>query len=194
MTIAKETAGLLAKLGVAEAALSGGDLIVRSPVTGEQIAALKTISAAGAAETIEKAHKAFQAWRLVPAPKRGELVRLFGEELRAAQGRTRPPGLDRGRQDPVRRPRRSAGNDRHLRFRRRPVAPALRPDHRHRASRPPHDGNLASARRRRRHLGLQFPGRRLVVERGAGAGLRQCGRLEAVGKDAADRACLPGDL
>ncbi|TIR15535.1 MAG: aldehyde dehydrogenase family protein, partial [Mesorhizobium sp.] len=82
MTIAKETAGLLAKLGVAEAALSGGDLIVRSPVTGEQIAALKTISPAGAAETIDKAHRAFQAWRLVPAPKRGELVRLLGEELR----------------------------------------------------------------------------------------------------------------
>ncbi|RWO23638.1 aldehyde dehydrogenase family protein [Mesorhizobium sp.] len=83
MTIANETAGLLAKLGVAEAALSGGDLIVRSPVTGEQIAALKTISPADAAETIDGAHKAFQAWRLVPAPKRGELVRLLGEELRA---------------------------------------------------------------------------------------------------------------
>ncbi|TIX78673.1 MAG: aldehyde dehydrogenase family protein, partial [Mesorhizobium sp.] len=83
MTIAKETAGLLAKLGVAEDALSGGDLIVRSPVTGEQIAALKTISPADAAVTIDKAHKAFQAWRLVPAPKRGELVRLLGEELRA---------------------------------------------------------------------------------------------------------------
>ncbi|TIP77014.1 MAG: aldehyde dehydrogenase family protein, partial [Mesorhizobium sp.] len=52
------------------------------PVTGEQMAALKTISPAGAAETIDKAHKAFQAWRLVPAPKRGELVRLLGEELR----------------------------------------------------------------------------------------------------------------
>ncbi|TIQ00651.1 MAG: aldehyde dehydrogenase family protein, partial [Mesorhizobium sp.] len=83
MTIAKETAGLLAKLGVAEAALSGGDLIVRSPVTGEQIAALKTIAPAAAAETIDRAHKAFQTWRLVPAPKRGELVRLLGEELRA---------------------------------------------------------------------------------------------------------------
>ncbi|RUU23825.1 aldehyde dehydrogenase family protein, partial [Mesorhizobium sp. M6A.T.Ca.TU.002.02.2.1] len=83
MTIAKETAGLLAKLGVAEAALSGGDLIVRSPVTGEQIAALKTISPADAAKTIDKAHMAFQAWRLVPGPKRGELVRLLGEELRS---------------------------------------------------------------------------------------------------------------
>ena len=46
MTIAKETADLLAKLGVAKDALSGGDLVVRSPVTGEQIAALKSISPA----------------------------------------------------------------------------------------------------------------------------------------------------
>ena len=49
MTIAKETAELLAKLGVAKDTLVGGDLIVRSPVTGEQIAALKTISPADAA-------------------------------------------------------------------------------------------------------------------------------------------------
>ncbi len=27
--------------------------------------------------------KAFHAWRDIPAPRRGELVRLFGEELRA---------------------------------------------------------------------------------------------------------------
>ena len=66
MTIAKETTELLAKLGVAKGALVGGDLIVRSPVTGEQIAALKTISPADATKTIEAAHKAFQTWRMVP--------------------------------------------------------------------------------------------------------------------------------
>ncbi|TPI60199.1 aldehyde dehydrogenase family protein [Mesorhizobium sp. B3-1-7] len=83
MTLAKETASLLEKLGVAGDALSGGDLIVRSPVTGEQIAALKSISAADAGKAIDAAHKAFQDWRLVPGPKRGELARLLGEELRA---------------------------------------------------------------------------------------------------------------
>ncbi|RUU54840.1 aldehyde dehydrogenase family protein, partial [Mesorhizobium sp. M7A.T.Ca.TU.009.01.1.1] len=82
MTIGKETTELLAKLGVAEETLVGGDLIVRSPVTGEQIAALKTISPADAAKVIDAAHKAFQAWRMVPGPRRGELVRLLGEELR----------------------------------------------------------------------------------------------------------------
>ncbi|TIU60234.1 MAG: aldehyde dehydrogenase family protein, partial [Mesorhizobium sp.] len=56
MTIAKETAALLEKLGVAKDALSGGDLIVRSPVTGERIAALKTILPGDAAKTIDAAH------------------------------------------------------------------------------------------------------------------------------------------
>ena len=83
MTVAKETADLLAKLGVDKAALSGGDLDVRSPVTGEVVASLKQISAADTAKAIDAAHEAFKAWRLVPGPKRGELVRLLGEELRA---------------------------------------------------------------------------------------------------------------
>ena len=82
-SVAKETLRLLSRLGVPADALSGGDLKVHSPVTGEQIAALKTISAADAKKTIDAAHEAFRAWRLVPAPRRGELVRLLGEELRA---------------------------------------------------------------------------------------------------------------
>ena len=56
-----------------------------SPITGEQTASLKTVSADAAAAAIESADVAFRTWRLVPAPKRGELVRLFGEELRAAK-------------------------------------------------------------------------------------------------------------
>lgn len=43
------------------------------------------VSAAEAAAAIDRADAAFRTWRLVPAPKRGELVRLFGEELRAAK-------------------------------------------------------------------------------------------------------------
>jgi aldehyde dehydrogenase (NAD+) len=57
---------------------------------------------------------------------------------------------------------------------------------------PPHDGDLAPARRGRRHLGVQLPGRGVGVERGAGAGLRRPVRVEAVGEDAADRAALAG--
>jgi aldehyde dehydrogenase (NAD+) len=41
--------------------------------------------AVGAKEAINKAEGAFRTWRLVPAPRRGELVRLLGDELRAAK-------------------------------------------------------------------------------------------------------------
>ena len=85
MDIRKETAALLEELGVKAELLSGGDMPVFSPVTGEKIANLTTISAAKAREVIAGAHQAFTAWRMVPAPRRGELVRLLGEELRAAK-------------------------------------------------------------------------------------------------------------
>src|SRR4029077_5540542 len=58
-------------------------LTVRTPVDGAEIARLKTHSAADIQAMIAKAAKAFDSWRQVPAPRRGELVRLFGEELRA---------------------------------------------------------------------------------------------------------------
>jgi len=80
-----ETAALLDKLGVARAAWQGGDMASFSPVSGEEIGKLKTVSAAETNKAIDAAHEAFKAWRLVPAPKRGELVRLLGEELRASK-------------------------------------------------------------------------------------------------------------
>ena len=85
MNVTSETAAILERLGVARADFTAGDLIVRSPVTGAEIGALKSISPAEASKAIERADKAFKAWRNVPAPKRGELVRLLGEELRAAK-------------------------------------------------------------------------------------------------------------
>ena len=85
MSVAKETRELLAKLGVDEAGWQGGDMPSFTPVTGEKLADLKTVSAGEASSVIDAADAAFREWRLVPAPKRGELVRLLGEELRAAK-------------------------------------------------------------------------------------------------------------
>src|SRR5277367_961087 len=79
MTLQTEVSEILAKLGVRSQL--EGPLRVRSPITGEIIAQLPTTS--NAEEVIARAHKAFLEWRNVPAPKRGELVRLLGEELRA---------------------------------------------------------------------------------------------------------------
>jgi aldehyde dehydrogenase (NAD+) len=80
---AAEARDLLAKLGVAAAQYGGGALTARTPISGRPIAQLRETTAAEARETIAGARQAFLAWRDVPAPKRGELVRLFGEELRA---------------------------------------------------------------------------------------------------------------
>ena len=81
----KETETLLDRLGVPRAAWQGGDMASHSPVSGEEIARVRTTSTAGTEAAIDAAHEAFRAWRLVPAPRRGELVRLLGEELRAAK-------------------------------------------------------------------------------------------------------------
>jgi aldehyde dehydrogenase (NAD+) len=73
---------LAAVLGADLVAASGHDVIARSPVTGEEIAALRAHSPAEVSEAIGRAQRAFLAWRVVPAPRRGEVVRLFGERLR----------------------------------------------------------------------------------------------------------------
>jgi aldehyde dehydrogenase (NAD+) len=77
---------VLAALGLSGLDLAGGTLAVRSPIDGSEIARVREDDAAGVDAAITRAEAAFARWRLVPAPRRGELVRLFGEELRRAKG------------------------------------------------------------------------------------------------------------
>ncbi len=79
---AEQVSALLASLGVDKTAYTGGTLTVTSPIDGEVIAHVPETSATDAKKAIDAAHKAYLGWRNIPAPKRGELVRLFGEELR----------------------------------------------------------------------------------------------------------------
>jgi aldehyde dehydrogenase (NAD+) len=76
------THDLLRSLGLDSAALRG-PLCVRSPIDGSMLAQVPVHSRADADAALARAQQAFLAWREVPAPRRGELVRLFGEELRA---------------------------------------------------------------------------------------------------------------
>jgi aldehyde dehydrogenase (NAD+) len=78
-----EVAGLLERFGVAARVVSTGELAVRSPIDGAEIARLPTTSPTEVGRMIGAAQAAFLAWRNVPAPRRGELVRLLGEALRA---------------------------------------------------------------------------------------------------------------
>ncbi len=73
---------ILADTALNDADLTGGSLPVFTPVDGSEIARLKPHSAAEANAMIDTAHQAFLDWRKVPAPRRGEFVRLLGEELR----------------------------------------------------------------------------------------------------------------
>jgi aldehyde dehydrogenase (NAD+) len=59
-----------------------GDLVARTPIDGSPTGRVATGDVAAA---IDRAHAAFATWRAVPAPRRGELIRLFGDELRAAK-------------------------------------------------------------------------------------------------------------
>ncbi|MGE0718471.1 MAG: aldehyde dehydrogenase family protein [Alphaproteobacteria bacterium] len=81
--IAAEARTVLERLGVDPALLAGGDLAVRSPVDGAVMARVATAGPAEAAAAVGRAAAAFLSWRSVPAPQRGELVRRFGETLRA---------------------------------------------------------------------------------------------------------------
>ncbi|MVA59724.1 aldehyde dehydrogenase family protein [Agrobacterium vitis] len=83
LNLPADVSSILTNLGISAGTLSGGSLTVTSPVDGSTLATLATVSSDEASKAIDKAHAAFLAWRMVPAPKRGELVRLLGEELRA---------------------------------------------------------------------------------------------------------------
>ncbi len=61
---------------------SGPDIGSYSPVDGALIGKVSSASEADYERVISTAQTAFNVWRLMPAPKRGEIVRQFGEKLR----------------------------------------------------------------------------------------------------------------
>jgi aldehyde dehydrogenase (NAD+) len=54
-----------------------------NPATGARLGRVATATAADYERVIASSRKVFEQWRRVPAPKRGEAVRLIGDELRA---------------------------------------------------------------------------------------------------------------
>ena len=76
---------VLTALGFTPSELTGGTLPVRSPIDGATVANIAETPLAEMPGVIATAQEAFKAWRTVPAPRRGELVRLLGEELRDAK-------------------------------------------------------------------------------------------------------------
>jgi aldehyde dehydrogenase (NAD+) len=56
-----------------------------SPIDGSPVATVPVTTAREIADKLALAQQAFLVWREVPAPQRGELIRLFGEELRQSK-------------------------------------------------------------------------------------------------------------
>src|SRR3546814_770099 len=83
--IGEEVGQLLDKLGLDRARWTDGSMPSVTPLTGEQLGMVQVVDGAAIDAQLDAASAAFRAWRHVPAPRRGELVRLWGEELRAAK-------------------------------------------------------------------------------------------------------------
>lgn len=82
-SLAHDVAQFFASLGLPHERLAEGDQEIRSPISGEVIARVRFATADDAKTAIGRSAEAFRIWRLVPAPVRGELIRLLGNELRA---------------------------------------------------------------------------------------------------------------
>ncbi|MBA3999721.1 aldehyde dehydrogenase family protein [Brevundimonas sp.] len=84
MTAADQAKAILERLGVG-AVFGAGGVEARSPIDGSSAGRVAEASSDDIEQAVVRAQGAFDAWRRVPAPRRGELVRLLGEELRAAR-------------------------------------------------------------------------------------------------------------
>ncbi|NKE65670.1 aldehyde dehydrogenase family protein [Ramlibacter sp. RBP-2] len=85
MSYAAEIARILQQLGVAPGAShgSGESLSVRTPIDASVLAVLPASTAADLELAISRAAAHYATWRDVPAPRRGAVVRRFGELVRA---------------------------------------------------------------------------------------------------------------
>ncbi len=61
---------------------SGKAQTVVSPINGETLATVTNVTPQEFDAILAKSHAAFATWKLVPAPKRGEVVKAIGDELR----------------------------------------------------------------------------------------------------------------
>lgn len=73
---------IMANLGLDKLRKTQGTLVVKSPINGETIAVLAEHDVPEAQQAVDKAQQCFLNWRTVPAPIRGELIRLYGAVLR----------------------------------------------------------------------------------------------------------------
>jgi aldehyde dehydrogenase (NAD+) len=84
-SVRDEALAILSRLGAPQSAFARAGIAAASPITGELITHVRVTSREEASAAIGEAVQAFDAWRAIPAPRRGEFVRILAEELRAAK-------------------------------------------------------------------------------------------------------------
>src|SRR3984893_5888318 len=84
-SVREEALTILSGLGAPGSAFARDGIPAVSPITGELITQVGITRPEEASAVIGRAAHAFDAWRTMPAPRRGELVRILAEELRAAK-------------------------------------------------------------------------------------------------------------
>src|SRR5688572_11285625 len=71
-----------ASTGLKHISTKGKKIDSISPVDGKLIGSVNAATAEDYTNVMKSAEEAFKSWRLMPAPKRGEIVRQMGDELR----------------------------------------------------------------------------------------------------------------
>jgi aldehyde dehydrogenase (NAD+) len=84
-SVRSDALSALERLGAKPVWVKEGGVPARSPLTGEIIGRLQEATERDVSAAIDEAHAAFLLWANVPAPRRGEFVRLLGEELRKSK-------------------------------------------------------------------------------------------------------------
>ena len=82
MSYASQVSEIFSELGIALPGPAARGLEVRSPIDGERIGSVPVATKGELKAAVERAQARFLAWRNVPAPQRGALVRAFGEKIR----------------------------------------------------------------------------------------------------------------
>ncbi|HSM76581.1 MAG TPA: aldehyde dehydrogenase family protein, partial [Bryobacteraceae bacterium] len=60
----------------------GGEIASICPADGEELARVRLATSADYESVLEESLRVFERWRLEPAPRRGQIVREIGDELR----------------------------------------------------------------------------------------------------------------
>ncbi|MCX6400835.1 MAG: aldehyde dehydrogenase family protein [Propionibacteriales bacterium] len=80
--LAARTREILDALGAGNPFTTDGDLVARTPIDGSDLGRLPAHSASDVTDAVTSAQAAFEDWRSVPGPVRGQLVRELGNLLR----------------------------------------------------------------------------------------------------------------